>query len=167
MNKIEEIFKAWNIAFNPDDTQASLAAKRIEICNSCEHKKTDLGINRCAVCGCALKGKVFSPVEGACPEGKWNTVDREVMYFKHCIDVHKESLPENDYDFLVVIFLDKNGAGLYRKDADTDEIKRLLEIEGEWLKIWRSYAGPVPDKWLVQPHSVSKGWCDRIEGNLR
>jgi len=75
MNKIEEIFKAWNIAFNPDDAQAELAAKRIEICNSCEFKKTDFGLNRCSVCGCALRGKVFSPVKGACPKGKWDDVD--------------------------------------------------------------------------------------------
>lgn len=78
MNKVEEIFKAWNIAFNPNSEQAELASKRIEICNSCEHKVTNLGINRCSVCGCALKGKVFSPVKGACPKGKWDEVD-EVM----------------------------------------------------------------------------------------
>lgn len=78
MNKVEEIFKAWNIAFNPNSEQAELASKRIEICNSCEHKVTNLGVNRCSVCGCALKGKVFSPVKGACPKGKWNQVD-EVM----------------------------------------------------------------------------------------
>lgn len=77
MNKLQEIFKAWNIAFNPDDTQSELAGKRIEICNSCDKKVTNLGINRCSVCGCALKGKVFSPVEGACPEGKWNSIDKE------------------------------------------------------------------------------------------
>jgi hypothetical protein len=75
MNKLEEIFKAWNISFNPDDSQAELAGKRIEICNSCEFKTTTLGINRCSVCGCALKGKVFSPVKGACPKGKWDEVD--------------------------------------------------------------------------------------------
>lgn len=75
MNKIEEIFKSWNIAFNPNDTQAELAAKRIEICNSCEYKVSNLGINRCSVCGCALKGKVFSPIQGACPKGKWDEVD--------------------------------------------------------------------------------------------
>lgn len=79
MNKVEEIFKAWNIALNPDDKQAELAAKRIEICNSCEHKVKNLGINRCSVCGCALKGKIFSPVEGACPEGYWDEVDKEFL----------------------------------------------------------------------------------------
>ena len=77
MNKLQEIFKAWNIAFDPDNEQAELAAKRIEICNSCDKKVTTLGINRCSVCGCALKGKVFSPVKGACPEGKWDEVDNK------------------------------------------------------------------------------------------
>jgi len=75
MNKLQEIFKAWNIAFDPNNEQAELAAKRIEICNSCDKKVTNLGINRCSVCGCALKGKVFSPIKGACPEGKWNKID--------------------------------------------------------------------------------------------
>jgi glycosyltransferase involved in cell wall biosynthesis len=498
MNKVEEIFKAWNIAFNPDNKQSELASKRIEICNACEHKKTNLGINRCSVCSCALKGKVFSPVIGACPEGKWDIIDKEVMkqqnpitpedtifvqiasyrdpqliptlddlfekaeypdnlrvtvawqtdkedkwdtldkyqndnrvnileiphqeskgacwarnqiqqhykgekytfqldshhrfaegwdntlinmitalqeegikkplltsyissfdpenepqgriqvpwkmnfdrftpegvvfflpatierhqhlpkpvparfysahfaftigafakevqhdpafyfhgeeisiavraythgydlfhptkivawheytrkgrtkhwddsktwsqtnththkrvrqllgidgeemtndfgiyglgtertltdyeryagirfkdrgvqqftldnhlapnppvedydnsfhsIFKHCINVHKNALLETDYDLLVVAFLDENGADLYRKDADKEEINTLLKIDGDWLNIWREYTGPLPTKWLVWPHSISKGWCDRIEGNL-
>jgi len=58
MNKIKEIFKSWNIALNPDETQAELASKRIEICNSCEFKVENLGFNQCSVCGCALKAKV-------------------------------------------------------------------------------------------------------------
>ena len=75
MNKLQEIFKAWNIAFDPNKDQSELAAKRIEICNSCDKKVTNLGFNQCSVCGCALKGKVFSPVKGACPEGKWDEID--------------------------------------------------------------------------------------------
>jgi hypothetical protein len=74
MNKIEEIFKSWGIAFNPNDKQAQLAAKRIEICNECEFK-SDVPVRRCTVCGCALKAKIYSPVEGACPKGKWDEVD--------------------------------------------------------------------------------------------
>ena len=76
MNKIKEIFKAWNIAFDPNDEQTYLAAKRIKICNSCDKKVTNLGINRCSACGCALKGKIFSPIKGACPEGRWDSVDK-------------------------------------------------------------------------------------------
>jgi len=80
MNKIEEIFKSWNIALNPDEKQAELASKRIEICNSCEYKITTLNVNRCSACGCALKGKVFTPAIGACPKGKWDEIDKEALY---------------------------------------------------------------------------------------
>ena len=76
MNKVEEIFKAWGIMFNPNDIQNELAYERIEICNSCENKTKNLmGINICGVCGCALKAKVFSPVFDACPEHKWKEAE--------------------------------------------------------------------------------------------
>tara|TARA_B110000977_G_scaffold197696_1_gene280874 strand:- start:871 stop:1131 length:261 start_codon:yes stop_codon:yes gene_type:complete len=78
MNKIEEIFKSWNITFNPNDLQSELASQRIEICNGCEYKRTTLGMNTCGVCGCALKGKIFSPKVGACPKGKWNIIDQKM-----------------------------------------------------------------------------------------
>ena len=75
MNKIEEIFTAWGISFNPNEVQSELATSRIEICNMCEYKKNNLLINTCSVCGCSLKAKVFSPIKGACPKGKWDEVD--------------------------------------------------------------------------------------------
>lgn len=90
MNKLQEIFKAWNIAFDPNNEQSELAAKRIEICNSCDKKVTNLGINRCSVCGCALKAKVFSPVKGACPEGKWDEIDNEPKDSKVMIEQVKD-----------------------------------------------------------------------------
>jgi prolyl 4-hydroxylase len=89
MNKLQEIFQAWNIAFDPNSEQSELAAKRIEICNSCSKKVTNLGINRCSVCGCALKGKVFSPAKGACPEGKWDIVDFKSMVTRKYIENDK------------------------------------------------------------------------------
>ena len=79
MNKLKEIFKSWNIALNPNEEQVELATKRLEICNSCEYKVDTLGINQCSVCGCALKTKVFSPIKGACPEGKWNEIDNVMI----------------------------------------------------------------------------------------
>jgi hypothetical protein len=74
MNKVEEIFKSWGIMFNPNDTQAELAAARMEICDSCNSKKT-IPIVHCGECGCALKAKVYSPVIGACPKGKWTAAE--------------------------------------------------------------------------------------------
>lgn len=70
MNKIEEIFKAWGIMFNPNDAQSELAAARMEICDTCDSKRTT-PIIHCGECGCVLKAKVYSSVIGACPRGKW------------------------------------------------------------------------------------------------
>jgi hypothetical protein len=74
MNKVTEIFKAWSIAYNPQRPEIDLAKKRIEVCDSCEFKATS-PIIRCTVCGCSLKGKIYSPVKGACPKGKWDEID--------------------------------------------------------------------------------------------
>jgi hypothetical protein len=76
MTKIEEIFKAWAISFNPDDAQSALAAERIQICEGCEHKRTTPFIH-CGLCGCALKAKIYSPVKGACPDNRWAEVDEK------------------------------------------------------------------------------------------
>jgi hypothetical protein len=90
LDKIKEIFEAWKISFRPDDTQAELASKRIEICNSCEFKvETPVGPGisffRCSVCGCALKAKVYTTHThlnegGSCPKGFWSTIEDD--YFK-------------------------------------------------------------------------------------
>ena len=81
MNKVEEIFKAWGIMFNPNEQQNGLAAERISICNECEHKGSNvLKLNVCTICGCALSAKVFSPKYNACPMEKWITVENK--YYK-------------------------------------------------------------------------------------
>ena len=74
MNKVEEIFKAWGIMFNPTDAQSDLAAARMEICDKCDSKKT-IPIIHCGECGCSLKAKVYSPKIGACPKDKWLDVE--------------------------------------------------------------------------------------------
>ena len=76
MTKIEEIFRAWGIMFNPNDLQSELAGKRMEICDDCDSKKTK-PIIHCGECGCALKAKVYSPQIGACPRGKGVPVEME------------------------------------------------------------------------------------------
>ena len=82
MNKIEEIFRAWGIMFNPNDAQSELAGKRMEICDSCDSKRMNPVIH-CGECGCALKAKVYSPKIGACPRGKWTAVEMEWEHNKN------------------------------------------------------------------------------------
>jgi hypothetical protein len=87
--------------------------------------------------------------------------------FKHCIDVHFGQVPEKDYDFWVVAFHDKNDETMFRKDADINEINRMMQDPDGYCKIWREFNTITkPSYWVVWPHSISKGWCDRLTGNL-
>jgi hypothetical protein len=76
LNKIQEIFTAWGISFNPSDAQVQIASDRIEICDTCENKRTS-PIIHCGLCGCALRAKIYTPVDDACPAGKWPKIEEE------------------------------------------------------------------------------------------
>jgi glycosyltransferase involved in cell wall biosynthesis len=87
--------------------------------------------------------------------------------FKHCIDVSFLQVPENDYEYWVVAFHDKTDETIYRQDASTDEIKMMMTDPDGYCKIWRQFnTKEKPAYWVVWPYSKSKGWCDRITGNL-
>lgn len=87
---------------------------------------------------------------------------------KYCIDVYKPDLPEKDYDFLVCVFKDENNKDLYRKDIDANELNNLMKQDpnDRFIHIWREFYTDVrPYKWTIWPHSVSKGWENRILEN--
>jgi hypothetical protein len=98
-------------------------------------------------------------------EEKW--LESFMPIFKHCIDIGFDSVPEKDYEFWVVAFEDGNGKTIFRKDADKDEITRMKADPDGYCKVWREFtADTPPKKWVVWPHSASKGWCDRLEGSI-
>ena len=87
--------------------------------------------------------------------------------FKHCIDVGYHQVPEDDYDFWAVAFHDEKDETIYRKDADQDEIKRMKNDPDGYCKVWREFnMTSKPKYWVVWPHSISKGWGERITGTL-
>ncbi len=87
--------------------------------------------------------------------------------FKHCIDINYASVPENDYEFWVVAFHDDKDETLYRRDADVNEIRSYKNDPDGYCKIWREFnTTQKPKYWVVWPYSKSKGWCDRLTGNL-
>jgi hypothetical protein len=87
--------------------------------------------------------------------------------FKHCIDVQYNDVPEKDYEFWVVAFHDENDQTLYRKDADKDEITRMMKDSDGYCKIWREFKTErKPKYWVVWPYSKTKGWCDKISSPL-
>jgi hypothetical protein len=90
-----------------------------------------------------------------------------LQIFKHCIDLHKAQFNEVDYDFWAVIFEDEIGGVINRQDLSEQEIKNQLKTNEEFLKIWRTFnTEKKPSKWIVWPHSKSKGWLDKIENKL-
>ena len=87
--------------------------------------------------------------------------------FKHCIDLDLNSVAENDYDFWVVAFHDKDHNTIFRQDADANEIVRIKSDPDGYGKVWREFhTTQRPAYWVVWPHSISKDWCERIVGNL-
>lgn len=98
-------------------------------------------------------------------EDEW--LDSFNTVFKYCIDLKRDLVVEPDYDFWVVAFHDKYDQTLYRKDATKQEINSYINSNQDVFHIWREYnTNQKPNYWVVWPHSMSKGWCDRITGKL-
>ena len=93
--------------------------------------------------------------------------DSLLSIFKHCIDISYGQVPENDYDFWAVIFKDEQDKDIFRQDAIPDEIHRMKNDPDGYCKVWREFQTQItPKKWIVWPHSISKGWCEMITGYL-
>ena len=87
--------------------------------------------------------------------------------FKHCIDVGYSQVPEKDYEFWVVAFHDENDETIFRKDSDANEINGYFNDPDGYCKVWREFQTTIkPKYWVVWPYSTSKGWCERLTGNL-
>jgi glycosyltransferase involved in cell wall biosynthesis len=99
--------------------------------------------------------------------GEENWKKKFARVFKHCIDIGYHQVPEKDYDFWVVAFHSEDNETIYRKDADKDEIQRMMNDPDKYCKVWREFqTTKKPKYWVVWPHSISKDWCERITGNL-
>lgn len=97
-------------------------------------------------------------------EGINNYQKSFIRVFRHCIDIHSSQLPHDDYKFVAVIFEDKDGVEVHRKDIQENELKTLKD-EDSFYKIWRTfdYSDKKPYKYIVWPYSEKHLWCPRIE----
>lgn len=94
--------------------------------------------------------------------------------FKHCIDLYHGQVTEKDYDLWVIAFFNKDGAEIYRRDFDKQEIQDLEyerthrpDDNGTFYNIWIEFeTKEMPHKYIVWPHSESKRWCDLLEANI-
>lgn len=89
-------------------------------------------------------------------------------FHRMCIDIYRPTFTEYDYTFWAVAFEDAAGKEIYRQDVTPAEINGILSVpldQDKFAHIWRNfYADTLPVKWVVWPHSASKGWGERIEG---
>jgi hypothetical protein len=77
---LRKIAKAWFTAANPTPKQRELAEKRLDICNSCDKKKSVASVVVCGECGCPISKKIFTMEDDSCPLNKWKEVEAD--YFK-------------------------------------------------------------------------------------
>jgi len=84
--------------------------------------------------------------------------------FRHPIEFETNKLTEKDYTFAAIIFEDSNGNQLWREDVQEGVVQGWLEQEN--VLLWKEYNGKKPHKWIVWPHSKSKGWVNKIEVQL-
>jgi hypothetical protein len=85
--------------------------------------------------------------------------------FEYVINLKKEDITENDYDFWAVTFHDETDREIFRKDADNNEIKNVLKQET--FNIKRNFhIDKTPKYWVVWLHSNNKGWLNRVTGQI-
>jgi hypothetical protein len=119
--------------------------------------------------GRAVQQHTIDKKDAPCPlfESEEEYQNSYSIPFKHCIDIHFDSVPHDDYDIWVVAFEDEDGNELRRDDAKPDEIKRLMVDPDRFCRLWRSFNTVArPYKWIVWPHSIKEGWVNRMEGIL-
>ena len=89
--------------------------------------------------------------------------------FRYCIDLQSSLFSEKDYDIWAIAFKDSKGQEIIRMDAYTDEINNLINAAAQdgWIRLWREFdTDKLPYSYVVWPHSISKGWINRVENSI-
>lgn len=101
------------------------------------------------------------------PEADYHDDDVVSTAFKHCIELQKSRFIETDYDFWAIIYEDAIGGSLHRRDCNEHELRGLLNSSDAVMHLQNEfYTTKKPFKWIVWPHSKTKGWLEKIEKML-
>lgn len=101
------------------------------------------------------------------PEADYHDNDVVSTAFKHCIELQKDRFVETDYDFWAVIYEDAESSSLYRRDHGEPDVHGMLNSSDAIIRMCVEFDTTNPPfKWIVWPHSKSKGWLEKIENIL-
>ena len=101
------------------------------------------------------------------PETDGDFEDISISSFKHRIDLSKGTFVDTDYDFWAIIFEDEMNTSVYRKDLNEHDIHSHLNAPTTMIRLDVEFDTTKPPfKWIVWPHSKSKGWLEKIENRL-
>ena len=105
------------------------------------------------------------------PEANGNDYEDVVSTeFKHCIDLQKSRFIKDatDYDFWAIIYEDAEGMSLHRRDCNEHDVRSLLLNSSDAIMHLQNEfcTTKKPFKWIVWPHSKTKGWLEKMEKTL-
>jgi len=99
-------------------------------------------------------------------EQEWE--DSFMQSFYHLVDIHRHHLPEDDYNFILVAFDDKDGIGVESEYIDKDD-HRLIDFlkNGKPIHYEKMFLAESPPHRVVYwAHSETRGWVERHEEEL-
>lgn len=97
-------------------------------------------------------------------EQEWE--DSFMRSFYHLVTVHRQELPENDYDSILIAFDDENGMGIHSRAITGTPLKEFLE-EGKAIHYEEMFmVDKLPSKLVFWAHSKERGWAERTEHKI-
>jgi len=90
--------------------------------------------------------------------------------YEHTIELMDGVLTLTDYDFVLVAYDRDDGSNIYsqtiKDDALVELLKRLNTPNAITPILTRFFSDQLPYRWVIWPHSKSKGWTGRIAGRM-
>lgn len=93
---------------------------------------------------------------------------RLLRMYEHTIEISGDFLHLDDYDFIYVGYDRDDGSNIYCMNIREESLTNLLTLSKNRSAIIplqnNFFADQMPRKWVIWPHSRSKGWTQRIGG---
>lgn len=86
--------------------------------------------------------------------------------FYYLVNINKNDLPRNDYDFILIAFDDENGVGVHTKIIKEHELFDFMNNKGPIHYEEMFMTDVKPSRVVYWAHSFERGWVERIENKI-